>query len=150
MTNQSVITEERFSKGKTFTQYMESGIRNYDQFKENYENLALSPKQEAALGDLRNRPNGPDHMVIIGEDWCPDVYRGLPVGQKIGETLGIEVRIFERDDFVTNIFRQFQGVLNEQRKNVTFGNDDRSDGTLYIRVTFARLDKMSGGEDYDV
>ena len=54
MTNQSVITEERFSKGKTFTQYMESGIRNYDQFKENYENLALSPKQEAALGDLKN------------------------------------------------------------------------------------------------
>ena len=109
MTSQSVITEERFFKGKTFAQYMESGIRNYDQFKENYENLALSSKQESILKNLGNHPNRPDHMVIIGEDWCPDVYRGLPVGQKIGETLGIEVRIFERDQNMDMIGEYLKG-----------------------------------------
>ena len=58
MTSQSVITEERFFKGKTFAQYMESGIRNYDQFKENYENLALSSKQESILKNLGNMARG--------------------------------------------------------------------------------------------
>ncbi|MGB4862796.1 MAG: thioredoxin family protein, partial [Tepidiformaceae bacterium] len=32
-----------------------------------------------------------------GEDWCPDVYRGAGVAQKIAEAAGIEMRFFERD-----------------------------------------------------
>jgi hypothetical protein len=35
--------------------------------------------------------------VVIGEDWCPDVYRGAGVAQKIAEAAGIEMRFFERD-----------------------------------------------------
>ncbi len=94
---ESVITRDRFAKGKTYQQYVESGIRNREQFDDNYGGLAISDEQQAALRELAARPNGPDHMVIIGEDWCPDVYRGMPVGARIAEAMGIEARIFERD-----------------------------------------------------
>ena len=94
---ESVITRERFAQGKTYPDYLESGIRNREQFDDNYNGLAISEEQRAALRELAARPNGPRRMVIIGEDWCPDVYRGMPVGVRIAEALGVEARIFERD-----------------------------------------------------
>ncbi|MCC6269234.1 MAG: thioredoxin family protein [Dehalococcoidia bacterium] len=94
---QSVITLERFGKGKTFQQYLESGIRNRELFENNYNGLTISAEQKAALQELAARPDGPHHMVVIGEDWCPDVYRGAGVAQKIAEAAGIEMRFFERD-----------------------------------------------------
>ena len=77
---ESVITRERFAQGKTYEEYIESGIRNREQFDDNYANLAISEEQRSALSELASKANGPDHMVIIGEDWCPDVYRGCRWG----------------------------------------------------------------------
>ena len=94
---QSVITLERFGKGKTFQQYLDSGIRNRELFENNYNGLTMSAEQKAALQELAARPDGPHHMVVIGEDWCPDVYRGAGVAQRIAEAAGIEMRFFERD-----------------------------------------------------
>lgn len=94
---QSVITLDRFAKGKTFQQYLDSGIRNKELFENNYNGLTISAEQKAALQELAAKPNGPHHMVVIGEDWCPDVYRGAGVAQKIAEAAGIEMRFFERD-----------------------------------------------------
>jgi hypothetical protein len=94
---ESVITLERFAKGKTFQQYLDSGIRNKELFENNYNGLTVSAEQTAALKALAAKPNGPHHMVVIGEDWCPDVYRGAGVAQKIAEAAGIEMRFFERD-----------------------------------------------------
>ncbi len=94
---ESVITKERFAKGKTFKEYIASGVRNLDQFNHNYADLVITPAQEKALKDLAAKPNGPDHLVVIGEDWCPDVYRGTPVAARIAEAMGIEMRFFERD-----------------------------------------------------
>lgn len=94
---QSVITFERFAKGKTFQQYLESGIRNRELFEHNYRDLEVTAEQKAALQELASRPNGPHHVVVIGEDWCPDVYRGAGVAQRIAEAAGIELRFFERD-----------------------------------------------------
>jgi Thioredoxin len=96
-TTDSPITRERFSKGKTFQEYLDSGIRNLDLFQENYERLEISESQAAALKSLAEKDGGVDHMVVIGEDWCPDVYRGLGVAQRIAEAAGIELRMFERD-----------------------------------------------------
>jgi len=93
----SVITLERFAKGKTYQEYIESGIRNREQFDQNYTGLVISEAQKAQLKALAALPNGPARMVIIGEDWCPDVYRGMPVGVRIAEAMEIPVRIFERD-----------------------------------------------------
>lgn len=94
---ESVITLERFAKGKTFQQYLDSGIRNKDLFENNYNGLTISDAQAKALRDLAALPNGPRRVVVIGEDWCPDVYRGTGVAQKVAETMGIEFRFFERD-----------------------------------------------------
>ena len=96
-TAESVITLERFRTGKTFQEYLESGIRNRDLFERNYNDLAVNEKQKAALQELAAKPNGPHHMVVIGEDWCPDVYRGVGVAQRIAEAMGVELRFFERD-----------------------------------------------------
>jgi hypothetical protein len=93
----SVITLERFAKGKTFQEYLDSGIRNRELFEKNYKNLEISAEQKAALKELASKPGGPHHMVVIGEDWCPDVYRGAGIAQKIAEAAGIEMRFFERD-----------------------------------------------------
>lgn len=89
------ITSERFNKGKTFQQYLDSGIRNRELFENNYNGLKVSEEQKAKLQDLHKK--GLDHMIVIGEDWCPDVYRGLGVAQRISEAAGIELRMFERD-----------------------------------------------------
>jgi len=94
---ESVITFERFAKGKVFQAYLESGIRNRELFEDNYKNLTISDEQAKALKDLAARPDGPHHLVVIGEDWCPDVYRGAGIAQRIAETMGIEMRFFERD-----------------------------------------------------
>jgi hypothetical protein len=94
---ESVITLERFAKGKTFQQYLDSGIRNRELFENNYNGLTVSAEQKKALQELAARPDGPHHMVVIGEDWCPDVYRGTGVAQRIAEAAGIEMRYFERD-----------------------------------------------------
>lgn len=93
----SVITIERFGKGKTFQEYLASGIRNRNLFEDNYNGLTISAEQERALKELAARPDGPHHVVVIGEDWCPDVYRGAGVAQRIAEAMGIELRYFERD-----------------------------------------------------
>ena len=94
---QSVITIERFGKGKSFQQYLDSGIRNKELFENNYNGLTVSEAQAKALKELAALPNGPRRVVVIGEDWCPDVYRGTGVAQKIAEAAGIEFRFFERD-----------------------------------------------------
>ena len=91
------ITIERFQQGKTFEQYLESGIRNRELFEQNYNGLAITPEQDARLKALAAKPGGPHHVVVIGEDWCPDVYRGAGVAQRIAEAMGIEYRFFERD-----------------------------------------------------
>jgi len=92
----SVITLERFHKGKTFQEYLDSGIRNRELFEANYNGLKISDSQKASLQELK-KTKGLDHVVVIGEDWCPDVYRGAGVAAKIAEAAGIEFRFFERD-----------------------------------------------------
>lgn len=93
----SVITRERFATGKSYREYLDGGVRNREQFDDNYESLSIGAEQRAALEELAARPGGPHHLAVIGEDWCPDVYRGMPVAARIAEALGIEMRVFERD-----------------------------------------------------
>ena len=37
-------------------------------------------------------------LLVIGEDWCPDVFRGAPILAKIAQAAGWEIRFFQRDD----------------------------------------------------
>lgn len=100
MTTQSasVVTPERFEQGLRYQDYVSQIKVNQDRFQQNYEGTTLSDEQIKRYKELMARPNGPAKMLVIGEDWCPDVYRGMPVAAKIAEATGLDLRIFPRDE----------------------------------------------------
>lgn len=95
---QDIVTAERYQSGLTYQQWLDVIQVNKEKFQENYDGITISDEDAKILRSLVERPNGPVKMLVIGEDWCPDVYRGLPVLAKIAETAGMELRIFFRDE----------------------------------------------------
>ncbi len=94
----SVVTPERFDKGLTFEQYLASIKVNKDRFQENYEKFHIRPADASDLAVMARQPGGPAKFLVLGEDWCPDVIRGLPVAARMAEASGMELRIFPRDE----------------------------------------------------
>lgn len=97
-TRASVVTPERFEAGLTWEQYLERIQRNKAKFEYNYEETAVPAEYSARLQALAQRPNGPAKVLILGEDWCPDVFRGMPVIVRVAEAAGLNIRIFPRDE----------------------------------------------------
>ena len=98
MTQQtSVVTPERFAQGLTYEQWMAQIDRNQERFVENYEGTKVSGEDAQALRALVARPNGPARCLALGEPWCPDVFRGLPVIARVAEASGMELKVFFRD-----------------------------------------------------
>ncbi|MEO8458559.1 MAG: thioredoxin family protein [Chloroflexota bacterium] len=95
---ESVVTPERFNSGLTWDQWMKHIERNVPKFQYNYDETTIPADFEKRLKAIAARPNAPKKMLVIGEDWCPDVFRGLPVVVKIADALGAETRIFPRDE----------------------------------------------------
>lgn len=102
----SVVTPERFASGMTYQNYIAQIGVNQDRFQQNYENTKLTSEQTARYKELMARPNGPAKLLVLGEDWCPDVYRGMPVAARIAEATGLELRVFPRDQHV-DIMNEF-------------------------------------------
>ena len=94
---QSVVTAERYAQGMRYEDYLASIERNRARFQENYDAMALLPEHVAALKELMAKPNGPAKIVLLGEDWCPDVFRGAPVFARLAEATGMKLRVFPRD-----------------------------------------------------
>ncbi len=94
----SVVTPERFAQGMTYDEYMESVKVNKARIEEYYSNVSLESAQTDALKELTNAEGGPARMMVIGEDWCGDVVRELPVLARVAEAAGLELRIFPRDE----------------------------------------------------
>lgn len=95
---ESVVTPERFESGMTWSEYLAHAQRNLEKFQYNYENTEVSADDVAALRALSERDNGPAKVLVLGEDWCPDVFRGLGVFVRMAEAAGWNLRIFPRDD----------------------------------------------------
>jgi hypothetical protein len=93
----SMVTPERFAQGLTYDQWVSAIDRSQDRFQENYEATELSEDDIRAFRELVARPNGPARCLALGEPWCPDVFRGLPVMARIAEACGMELRVFFRD-----------------------------------------------------
>jgi len=92
----SVVTPERFKQGMAnFAEWMKAIEKNQDSFQRHYDEFKPDPKDIAALKALVEKSGV--KMLVIGEDWCPDVWRGLPVACKISEQSGMELRILLRD-----------------------------------------------------
>ena len=94
----SVVTLERFGQGMTYDEYMETVKVNKARIEEYYSNVSLGSDQTEALRELAGTEGGPAKMMVIGEDWCGDVVRELPVLARVAEAAGLELRIFPRDE----------------------------------------------------
>ena len=108
----SVVTPQRFATGFSYKDYIAQIKVNQDRFEDNLKTAKVSPDDAQALRKLVQRPNGPAKMMVVGEDWCPDVYRGLPMLYRIAEAAGMELRIFPRD--------QHLDIMNEFLKDGQF------------------------------
>ena len=93
----SVVTPERFAQGLTYEQWVAAIDRNQERFQENYEATELSEEDVRAFRELVALPSGPARCLALGEPWCPDVFRGLPVMARIAEACSMELRVFFRD-----------------------------------------------------
>lgn len=98
MVQQSVVTPERYEQGYTYDAYVSRIERNRERFRENFEGTTVPEGDLAELKALMSKPGGPAKMLVIGEDWCPDVFRGMPVFARIAEATGMELRVFPRDE----------------------------------------------------
>ena len=105
----SVVTAERFAAGLTYREYVERIQRNRAKFEYNYNEARLTDDDVRVFRELVARPDGPARVLALAEDWCPDVFRGLPVMARIAEAAGMELRIFPRDQNL-DIMNEF---LNE-------------------------------------
>ena len=92
----SVVTPQRFATGlPSFKDWMAAIGQRQTEFQRHYEDFQLSA-QDAEYFKKLVADRGLKAFVI-GEDWCPDVWRGLPVMAKVAEATGMEVRYFMRD-----------------------------------------------------
>ena len=105
----SVVTPERFQKGFTYQDYIGQIKVNKARFDGFYENFKVAPEDAAALKQLAGRPKGPAKMLVLGEDWCGDVIRGMPMLARVADAAGLEMSIFPRD--------QHHDIMNEYLKN---------------------------------
>jgi len=105
----SVVTPERFQQGFNYSDYIAQIKVNKARFQGFYNDFKLKPEDANFLRNMARRPNGPAKMLVLGEDWCGDVVRGLPVLAHVAEAAGVELRIFPRD--------QNLDIMNEFLKN---------------------------------
>lgn len=97
VTRQQVISPERYASALSYDGFIAQAEKNLDEFKDNYENTKVSDAAKQRLQAVVARPNGPKKLLVLGEDWCPDVYRGLPVLARLAEAAGIEFKALPRD-----------------------------------------------------
>ena len=103
------LTASKFNQGMTTQEYIDQIKFNKDRFNGFYNDYPLKPEDAAFFKELAGRPNGPAKMLVLGEDWCGDVVRGLPVLARIAEAGGMEMSIFPRD--------LHHDIMNEYLKN---------------------------------
>ena len=92
----SVVTPERYATGiPSYSDWMSAIGQRQAEFQRHYD------EYEPEAADLAQLQGYVDQhgvkALALGEDWCPDVWRGMPVIFKLGERTGMEVRAFMRD-----------------------------------------------------
>lgn len=93
----NAVSPELFAGAKTYDEYIGTITRNQAKFADNLAKTVVPADVTARLQALVARPDGPAKVLVIGEDWCPDVFRGMPVMQQIASAAGMEMRVLERD-----------------------------------------------------
>jgi thiol-disulfide isomerase/thioredoxin len=93
----SVVTVDRFNSGMLYKDFVSQINVNQDRFEQYYETVSgvLIENDVAFFKQMINA--GASKVLVLGEDWCPDVYRGMPVMAKIADSSGMDLRVFPRD-----------------------------------------------------
>jgi hypothetical protein len=136
---ESVVTPERLAQGISYQQWMEQIDRNQDKFEDNYNSMRIDPDDAAAIKALMEKPNGPAKILALGEAWCPDVFRGLPVAARLSEATGLELKIFFRDQNL-DIMNEFlyKGEFQSIPTLVFYTRDHKQLGVWHERAQKAR------------
>ena len=98
MATTSVVTPERFSQGFSYPDYLAQIKVNQDRFAQFYETASKAVSDDDASFFKKAVENGCSRVMVIGEDWCPDVYRGMPIIGRIAEVSGMDMKVFPRDE----------------------------------------------------
>ena len=94
-TDTSVVTAERFSTGiPSFEAWMEAIPERHKEFQRHYDEYTPDAADIAAVAELVSTRGV--KALALGEHWCPDVWRGVPIMARIAEGTGMEVRYFPR------------------------------------------------------
>ncbi len=96
--NITAVTQERFEKGMTYKDYVAQINVNKDRFAQYYETVSDAITEQDTGFFKQAVEKGATRALVLGEDWCPDVYRGMPVIARIGDVSGMDIRIFPRDN----------------------------------------------------
>lgn len=98
--NKSVVTEERYQKGYTYEEFIDQINVNKDRFDQYYGTAvdAITVEDKEFFKKAVQQDGGVARVLVLGEDWCPDVYRGMPLIARIAEASGMEIKIFPRDE----------------------------------------------------
>jgi thioredoxin family protein len=107
----SVVTPQRFATGlSSFKEWMAAIGQRQAEFQRHYDEFQLKAEDAAYFKKLVAEKGL--KAFVIGEDWCPDVWRGVPVMAKVSEASGMELRYFMRD--------QNKDIMAEFLKNGEF------------------------------
>lgn len=143
---ESVVTPERLAQGITWKQWMEQIDRNEEKFQFNYDDHKLNQADVDAIKAAVEK-NGAITCLALGEAWCPDVVRGLPVAAKLAEATGIDLKIFFRDQNV-DIMNEFlyKGEFQSIPTLVFYDKDQNNLGVWHERAQKARDEMPVMGE----
>jgi len=98
--DKSVVTEERYQQGYTYEEFIDKINVNKDRFDQYYGTAAdaITVEDKEFFKKAVQQDGGVARVLVLGEDWCPDVYRGMPLMARIAEASGMEIKIFPRDE----------------------------------------------------
>lgn len=148
-----VVTAERFAQGRTFEEYLaylgseanlkresSDGGKRRDQsgfLREQYEQRRLEDAQVAALRWLADQPGAPAKLLVIAEDWSSDCRRDVPTFARIAETMGLELRFFEREGERTSHMRPEHAGAPGSNMDLTQPFLNRKDGEVFQSIPVA-------------
>jgi hypothetical protein len=136
---ESVVTPERLTQGISYKQWADQIDRNQEKFQYNYDAMELSADDVTAIKATMAKSGGPATVLALGEAWCPDVVRGMPVIAKLCEATGLDLKIFFRDQNL-DIMNEFlyKGEFQSIPTVIFYSSDMKQLGVWHERAQKAR------------
>lgn len=122
------MTRNLFAKGLDFRHYLEVIEKNRQWHRQAYEETQISDE------DIRfYRSLGRMNVMVIAEDWCPDVVHNLPIVAKIVDSAqNWQLRIFFRDQN-PDLMDQYLTNGNRAIPVVVFYDDEFCEKARWVR-----------------